>query len=70
MGGIDRSYLTCQRLSVGCVGRAIIPRGAHHAHARAEDDDTGEKQQRFSFGGRRHGDKFVSPITNCIICLF
>jgi hypothetical protein len=70
MGGIDCGYLTRQRVARGCVRSPVLPRGAHDAHARAKDDDTGEEEQRFSFRGRWHGDKFASPITNCIICLF
>jgi hypothetical protein len=70
MGRVDGGYLTGERLSVGDVGCPIVPRGAHHAHARAKHDDTGEEHQRFAFGGRRHDDKIVSPITNCTICLF
>ena len=70
MGGIHGGNLTGQRLGIRCVGRAAAPRGAHHTHTCAEDDDAGEKQQRFSFGGGWHGDKFVSSVTNRIICLF
>ena len=70
MGGIDGGELAGQRLSVRGVRRAIAPRRTHHTYARAEDDDSREEQQCFSFGGRWHGDKIVSPVTSCIICLF
>jgi len=59
---IDGGYLSRERLAVGGVGRPAASRGSHDTHARPEYDDPGEEQQRFAFGGCRHGPKVASPI--------
>src|SRR5690242_7789192 len=54
-GGVDRRELARQSLMSRGIGGAITLRGANDADARPEHDDTGEKEQRFAFGGCRHG---------------
>ena len=67
---IDGGDLSRERLTGAGIGRTATSRGAHDTHACTEDNDTGEEQQRFAFGGRWHNAKIAPPITKGIICLF
>ena len=55
--GVHRCELPGQRLASCGVRRSIVARGTYHAYARAKDDDAGEKQESFAFGGSWHGAK-------------
>ena len=67
---IDGGDLSRERLTGGGIGGATTSRRPHDAHAGAEDNDTGEEQQRFAFGGCWHGAKIAPPPTKRLICLF
>jgi len=67
---IDGGNLSRERLAGAGIGRAATARRPHDTHARTEDNDAGEEQQRFAFGGCWHGAKIAQPITKGIICLF
>lgn len=60
---IDRRELLRERLSRSNVGRSVIASGTNHADTGAQNDDAGEKEESFAFGGGWHGPKMsgVSP---------
>ena len=47
----------------------ILARGTDDPHARSEHDDSGEKQECLSFGGRGHAAKMRAWRPNTVIDL-
>jgi hypothetical protein len=52
---IDGGKLKSECVAGGGVVTTIVSRRSHDANSRAENDDSGEKQEGLAFGGRRHG---------------
>src|SRR5688500_2432792 len=67
--GIDRRQLARQRLTGGGVRTPIASGGADDPHARAEDDDAGEKKKCLTLCGGRHGANVAAHPHYYVICL-